>query len=158
MNAIFDFALDPLSHLCADLRSETTVFTNGCFDILHAGHVTYLAKARELGTKLVVGLNSDESVRRLKGELRPIVPQADRALILSHLRCVDAVVIFHEDTPLRLIQTLTPKVLVKGGDYTPDQIVGSDWVIRHGGKVLSLDFVDNRSTSDIVNKIKQGYC
>lgn len=154
---ILHFPKDPIEPLKAEWRGETVVFTNGCFDLLHAGHITYLQNARQLGTRLVIGLNSDSSVRRLKGEKRPIIAQEDRALILSALRCVDQVILFDEDTPEKLIHTLTPDILVKGGDYRVENIVGSDWVMRNGGRVLSLDFVDNRSTSSIVEKILQAY-
>jgi rfaE bifunctional protein nucleotidyltransferase chain/domain len=130
------------------------VFTNGCFDILHAGHVRYLAHARSLGDKLVVGLNSDESVRRLgKGPGRPIVGQNERREVLLALRAVDEVVIFDEDTPLRLIGEICPDVLVKGGDWPVEKIVGHELVLGYGGAVLSLPFVEGNSTTSIVEKI-----
>lgn len=129
------------------------VFTNGCFDILHAGHVSYLQRARELGDLLVLGLNSDASVRRLKGETRPLVPEADRAVILAALACVDYVVIFEEDTPLELISLLQPDVLVKGNDYTEDEVVGAELVRQWGGRVALMPFVTGRSTTALVSKI-----
>ena len=129
------------------------VFTNGCFDLLHLGHVTYLAEARALGTKLVVGLNSDDSVRRLKGETRPLQTAHDRAHILAALRSVDLVVEFEEDTPLRLITTVMPDVLVKGGDYTVDSIVGAREVLAAGGRVEVLGFLAGRSTTGIVGRM-----
>jgi rfaE bifunctional protein nucleotidyltransferase chain/domain len=130
------------------------VFTNGCFDILHAGHVRYLAHARSLGDKLIVGLNSDESVARLgKGPGRPIVGQDERREVLLALRCVDEVVIFGEDTPLRLIGEVRPDVLVKGGDWPVEKIAGHELVLGYGGKVLSLPFAEGNSTTSIVQKI-----
>ena len=129
------------------------VFTNGCFDILHRGHVTYLAEARKLGDLLVVGVNSDASVKRLKGPERPINNEKDRQYVLSQLKSVDFVEIFTDDTPLSLIQTVKPKVLVKGGDWKIEQIVGGKEVISWGGDVFSLNFVDGYSTTSIINKI-----
>lgn len=138
---------------------ERIVFTNGCFDILHAGHVRYLAQARALGDRLVVGLNSDASVCRLKGAQRPVNPLDDRATVLSALASVDWVLPFGDDaeegdTPLRLIQEVAPDVLVKGGDYRIDQIVGADWVLARGGQVQVLDFVEGCSTSGVIQKIQ----
>ena len=130
-----------------------TVFTNGCFDILHVGHIRYLAEARALGNKLVVGINSDDSVKRLKGESRPINSQLNRREMLLALRCVDEVVIFEEDTPLNLIKKVNPDILVKGGDWSVENIVGSDFVIGNGGKVLSLPFHEGNSTTGIIEKI-----
>jgi len=129
------------------------VFTNGCFDILHAGHVSYLQRARDLGDLLVLGLNSDASVRRLKGESRPLVPENDRAVILAALSCVDHVVIFDEDTPLELISLLQPDILVKGNDYAEDQVIGADLVRQWGGRVELMPFVSGRSTTALVSKI-----
>ena len=126
------------------------VFTNGVFDILHAGHVTYLEEARALGDVLVVGLNSDESVRRLKGPSRPINTQEDRARVLSALRCVDHVIVFEDDTPLAVITALIPDVLVKGGDYTRDTVVGADVVEQHGGSVVIIPLLEGRSTTSII--------
>ena len=130
--------------------ARRVVFTNGVFDILHAGHVTYLEEARALGDVLVVGLNSDESVRRLKGPSRPINTQEDRALVLSALRCVDHVIVFDDDTPLAVITALIPDVLVKGGDYTPDTVVGADVVEQHGGSVVIIPLLEGRSTTSII--------
>lgn len=130
------------------------VFTNGCFDILHRGHVTYLEEARKLGDLLVVGVNSDASVKRLKGPERPINNENDRAYVLSQLKSVDFTEIFTEDTPLNLILKVKPKVLVKGGDWKIDQIVGAKEVLHDGGDVFSLNFVDGYSTTSIIHKIQ----
>ncbi len=135
-------------------RDRTVVFTNGCFDLLHPGHIEYLAQARALGDVLVVGLNSDASVRRLKGAGRPLVPEADRAAALAALRSVDAVTLFDEDTPLELISALLPDVLVKGGDYDLDGIVGREVVEEAGGEVRVLPFVEGYSTTGILNRSK----
>lgn len=137
---------------------ERIVFTNGCFDILHYGHLHYLAEARDLGERLVIGLNSGDSVRRLKGPARPINDEATRAHLLAALEVVDAVVFFDEDTPLELIKTAMPDVLVKGGDWKPEQIVGSDVVLANGGQVRSLPFVDGYSTTNIEQKIRSFGC
>ena len=137
-------------------RGKRLVFTNGCFDLLHVGHVKYLQKARTFGDLLVVGLNSDASVRRLKGEERPLIGEAERAHILAALDCVDYVVIFEEDTPLRLIEALKPQVLVKGGDYTPERVVGKEVVESYGGRVELVTFVDGKSTTNIIEKIRTG--
>ena len=136
-------------------RDLTLVFTNGCFDLIHPGHVEYLAQARALGDLLVVGLNSDDSVRRLKGDGRPLVAEADRAAVLAGLRSVDAVILFDEDTPLELIGALLPDVLVKGGDYDLDGIVGRDVVEEAGGGVRVLPFVEGYSSTDILNRLKE---
>ena len=137
------------------LKSDRIVFTNGVFDILHNGHVTYLQQAAALGHRLVVGLNSDASVKRLgKGDDRPLNNQADRIRVLSALRCVDAVVIFDQDTPMELIQAIRPDVLVKGGDWRVDQIVGGEFVKKYGGEVHSLPLVEGRSTTALVEKIR----
>ena len=133
-----------------------TVFTNGCFDLLHYGHVDYLARARDLGDKLIVGLNSDESVRRLKGAHRPIQDEKSRQYLLASLFFVDLIVLFSEDTPYQLIEALQPKLLVKGGDYLPEQIVGADLVKKSGGKVIVLPFVEGYSTTKIEEKIRRG--
>jgi rfaE bifunctional protein nucleotidyltransferase chain/domain len=129
------------------------VFTNGCFDLLHFGHVHYLADARALGDKLVVGLNSTASVRRLKGAHRPINDLLTRQIVLAALEVVDLVVVFEADTPYELINLLKPDTLVKGGDWQPEQIVGSDLVLERGGQVLSLPFQDGYSTTNIESKI-----
>ncbi len=131
---------------------KRVVFTNGCFDLLHAGHVTYLEKARKLGDLLVVAVNTDESVRRLKGPSRPVNSTQDRMTVLSALGFVDRVTFFAEDTPLELIQKLSPKILVKGADYKKDQIVGAEWVEAHGGKVKTIPLVKGKSTTSILQK------
>ncbi|MBT3983060.1 MAG: D-glycero-beta-D-manno-heptose 1-phosphate adenylyltransferase [Bacteriovoracaceae bacterium] len=134
----------------AQSEGKKIVFTNGCFDILHSGHVFYLNKAKELGDILVVGLNSDSSVKELKGDNRPINCEDDRKYILENLKSVDFVIIFSESTPYNLIGEILPDVLVKGGDWKPDQIVGSDIVLSNGGVVKSLDFVEGKSTTKII--------
>ncbi len=133
---------------------RTTVFTNGCFDILHAGHVTYLEEARRLGDCLVVGLNSDASIQRLKGPCRPVNPETDRARVLAGLGCVDAVVLFGEDTPLELIKTLGPDVLVKGADWEEGEIAGGAEVRAAGGRVVTIPLVAGRSTTGIIERIR----
>ena len=147
-------SLDDAVRLRGRWRAEglKTVFTNGCFDLLHAGHVRYLNAARALGDRLVVGLNSDASVARLKGAGRPVTPACERAEILSALEAVDAVVLFGEDTPLRLIQALSPDVLVKGGDWALDAIVGREHVLASGGEVVTVPTVAGRSTSEILRR------
>ena len=140
----------------ADQDDFRIVFTNGCFDLMHSGHAIYLEEALAQGDILVVGVNSDESVRRLKGLSRPIIPLQDRMLMLAALEAVDYVVSFEEDTPYNLIMALKPDVLVKGGDWIPAQIVGSDLVLALGGVVKSLVFKDGVSTSLIIEKIKAG--
>lgn len=138
-------------------KDRKIVFTNGCFDILHQGHVTYLAQAAELGDNLIVGLNSDASVKKLnKGANRPIQDQDSRALILASLHLVSAVILFDEDTPAELIKLVQPDVLVKGGDWKPEQIVGYDTVKARGGEVISIDFLPGFSTTAIEQKIKSG--
>jgi D-beta-D-heptose 7-phosphate kinase/D-beta-D-heptose 1-phosphate adenosyltransferase len=139
----------------ADRRAhgQSVVFTNGVFDLLHAGHVDLLERARGLGDALVVGLNTDASTRRLKGERRPLLPEADRARVLAALAVVDAVVLFDEDTPAELVRRLEPDVLVKGADYAEDAIVGKDTVEARGGRVVRLPLVEGRSTSKIVEEI-----
>lgn len=137
-----------------DNADKKIVFTNGCFDILHIGHLRYMEEAARLGDILVIGLNSDASVRRLKGEERPINSQEDRAELLSALEFVNYVVIFDEDTPYELIKRIQPDVLVKGGDYKPDEVVGKDIVEARGGELKLLKFVEGKSTTNIINKIK----
>lgn len=137
-----------------EIEEKIVVFTNGCFDILHRGHAEYLQRAKTLGDVLVVGINSDDSVRRLKGAPRPLVPQEDRAYLLASLAAVDYVSIFDEDTPLELIQTLQPDILVKGGDYRIEDIVGREVVENRGGRVLTIPLVPNRSTTDLFEKIR----
>ncbi len=133
---------------------ETVVFTNGCFDLLHYGHIYYLAAAKELGNRLVVALNTDASVQELKGQHRPIKDQKNRLHLMASLQMVDLVVLFGEPTPLELIQQLSPNILVKGGDWRPSQIVGSDYVLSKGGTVQSLPFIEGYSTTVLEQKIK----
>lgn len=144
------------SELTRQWRADglSVVFTNGCFDILHLGHVDYLERAKRLGAKLVVALNTDQSVQRLKGPERPVVNESSRARVMAALQFVDLVVLFDEETPLELIEALKPDILVKGGDYTVETIVGADFVIARGGKVVPLPLVDGYSTTTFVNKIK----
>lgn len=144
--------MDELPKRLQQWRSQgfSVVFTNGCFDLLHRGHVEYLAKAADKGDVLVVGLNTDASVKRLKGERRPINKEADRALLLAALSMVDAVVLFGEDTPYELIKAVRPDVLVKGADYKPEEIVGYDIVTSYGGKVETVEFVEGYSTTKIL--------
>ena len=141
--------------LDAKAHGEKIVFTNGCFDIIHAGHVGYLAKAKELGDRLIVAINDDDSVRRIKGAGRPINPVERRMAVLAGLEAVDWVVSFSEDTPEHLLQQLKPEILVKGGDYTLEQVVGGEYVKSYGGEVKALEFLDNCSTSAIVEKMKK---
>lgn len=134
---------------------EKVVFTNGVFDLLHIGHITYMAKAAQLGDKLIIGLNADSSVKRIKGENRPVNDQNSRAALLAALFFVDAVVIFEEDTPLNLITALMPDVLVKGADYAAENIVGAKQVIAGGGQVKTINFVEGYSSTSIIEKIKR---
>lgn len=147
---------DQLNQVIAEYRQQNKkiVFTNGCFDLLHIGHVRYLEEAKKLGDILIVGINTDASVQKLKGPTRPIQNENDRAEILAALKSVDHTVLFGEETPLNLIQQIVPQVLVKGGDWKIEQIVGSDFVLSRGGQVLSLQFVDGRSTTKIIEKSK----
>ena len=138
-----------------DAKGKKLVFTNGCFDLIHLGHVDYLEKARMLGDKLVIGLNSDDSVSRFKGPERPLQDQISRARVLAAMQFVDLVVFFNEDTPLNLITELLPNILVKGSDYLADNIVGADVVKKNGGVVKTIDFVPGYSTTRIVEKIKR---
>jgi D-beta-D-heptose 7-phosphate kinase/D-beta-D-heptose 1-phosphate adenosyltransferase len=151
--------LDVLAGIVNSARGagKRVVFTNGCFDLLHAGHVKYLQKARSFGDMLVLGLNSDASVRRLKGEKRPLIGEAERAHILAALDCIDFLVIFDDDTPLRVIEALRPDILAKGGDYTLDGVVGRESVESYGGRVELVEFVDGRSTTNIIEKILKNY-
>ena len=135
-------------------KGQKIVFTNGCFDILHLGHVDYMEKARNLGDRLIVGLNTDDSVSRIKGPARPIVAEESRARVMAALAFVDVVVFFNDDTPLQLIGNILPDVLVKGSDYLTENIVGADIVMTNGGKVETIDLVDGYSTSGIIDKIK----
>lgn len=139
------------------MKGDRIVFTNGCFDILHRGHVEYLQEAAALGDRLVIGLNSDDSVRRLgKGDGRPFNDETSRAKVLAALRLVDAVVLFDQDTPLELITAIGPDVLVKGGDYSEDRIVGADVVKARGGEVRSLRLVEGFSTTTLAERIRKG--
>jgi len=134
-------------------EGKKIVFTNGCFDLLHPGHIDYLDRAAELGDILIIGLNDDDSIRRLKGEFRPINPLQDRAIMLAALRAVDLVVPFAEDTPLNLITTLMPDILIKGGDYQPDDIVGATEVRQSGGEVIVMPFIDGHSSTSLIQHI-----
>ncbi|MGN6638615.1 MAG: D-glycero-beta-D-manno-heptose 1-phosphate adenylyltransferase [Mucilaginibacter sp.] len=136
-------------------EGKKVVFTNGVFDLLHIGHITYMAKASELGDKLVIGLNSDSSVKRIKGDDRPVNDQNSRAALLAALFFVDAIVLFEEDTPLNLITTLMPNVLVKGADYAIENIVGGKEVIANGGEVKTISFVEGYSSTSIIQKIRK---
>ncbi len=153
-------SINEIIEIRSKLKSEgkKIVFTNGCFDILHRGHVEYLMKAKELGDVLIVGLNSDSSVRQIKGEGRPIVTQEDRAFILSNLAFVDYVVIFDEPTPYDLISKIVPDVLVKGSDWSVENVVGRDIVESNGGKVVLIELTPNRSTTNIIKTIIERFC
>jgi rfaE bifunctional protein nucleotidyltransferase chain/domain len=137
-----------------NLKGEKVVFTNGCFDIVHRGHVEYLAQARALGSVLVAGLNSDSSVRRLKGSSRPLQDERTRAMVLASLQFVSHVILFDEDTPYELIKEVQPDILVKGADYKPEDIVGYDIVKAKGGKVVTIPLVKGYSTSSVAAKMK----
>jgi len=156
MPSLTRFFPSPEAFLAAIPRPQRLCFTNGCFDLIHPGHVRYLADARALGDFLVVGLNSDASVARLKGPGRPLQDEAARAAILLGLRSVDAVIRFDEDTPQELIRALQPDVLVKGGDYTPETVVGRDLVEARGGKLVLIPFLPGHSTSRIEQRIRSG--
>ncbi len=136
-------------------QNKKIVFTNGCFDIIHAGHIDYLSKAGDLGDILLIGLNTDDSVRRLKGSNRPVNDENARALILSAMLFVDAVVLFDEDTPHELIKFVQPDILVKGSDYKPEDIVGADIVLAKGGEIKTIDFLEGYSTSGIIERIRK---
>ena len=150
------FAKEDFAEIRKSLKDEkrSVVFTNGCFDIIHRGHIEYLNEAKSLGDFLVVGLNSDSSVKKLKGIGRPVVGEIDRAFVLSSLKPVDCVIIFGEETPYELIKFVRPDFLVKGGDWKKEDIVGSDVVEEYGGKVISLKLVDSYSSTGLINKIK----
>lgn len=135
---------------------QKIVFTNGCFDLLHLGHIDYLAKARDLGDKLIIGLNTDASVQRLKGPYRPVKDELSRAHILAAMQFVDAVIFFDEETPIDLITWVKPDVLVKGGDYTVEGIIGHEIVLENGGSVQTIEFVEGYSSSKLIDKIIQG--
>jgi rfaE bifunctional protein nucleotidyltransferase chain/domain len=151
--------LDAARDECNQMKEsgKRIVFTNGCFDILHPGHIRYLSAARELGDVLVVAVNSDASVRIIKGPKRPILKEQERAELVAALECVDLVLIFDEDNPLRVIQNLLPDILVKGGDWAADKIIGSDVVKSAGGEVKRIPFVTGFSTSDIINRVVERY-
>lgn len=151
---------EEISKISESLRKENKVivFTNGCFDILHGGHITYLYEAKKLGDILIVGLNSDISIKRIKGEKRPILSEYERAYNLSALEMIDFIVIFNEDTPYELIKVLKPDILVKGGDWDIEKIVGKDIVESYGGKVLNIPFVDGKSTTNVIQRILDVYC
>ena len=152
-------SLPELRSICKQLKIEgkKIVFTNGCFDLVHAGHIDYLSKAKEMGDVLIVGLNSDNSVTRIKGKKRPILNEDERAFILSNMKAVDYVILFDEDTPQKLIEELMPDILVKGEDWAIDDIVGADVVLANGGKVKNIKFVNDQSTSKIIEKIIASY-
>lgn len=152
-------AVEELAPLLRQFRrsGQTVVFTNGCFDLLHAGHVHYLAAARGEGDLLVVGLNSDRSVKMIKGDRRPIVPEAERAEVLAGLACVDFVTVFKEIDPLRVIQALQPDVLVKGGDWAEAEIIGADAVKQEGGRVVRIPLVEGAGTSALIARILDRY-
>lgn len=137
------------------LEGKKVVFTNGVFDLLHIGHITYMAKASELGDNLIIGLNSDASVKRIKGDDRPVNDQNSRAALLAALFFVDGIVVFEEDTPLNLISALLPDILVKGADYAIENIVGAKEVIANGGEVKTIDFVEGYSSTSIIQKIRK---
>ncbi len=150
---------EDLQRIIEDLKAKgkRIVFTNGCFDLLHLGHIRYLEKAKSLGDILVVGVNSDRSVQSLKGPERPILPEEERAEILSGLECVDYITVFDEQTPLELISSLQPHILVKGGDWTKETTVGKEVVERSGGKVVILPFEEGSSTSNLIETILKRY-
>lgn len=139
-------------------QKKKVVFTNGCFDLIHAGHVDYLTKAKALGDILIVGMNTDDSVRRIKGDKRPILNQDERAFLISSLKPVDYVTFFNEDTPKEIINEIIPDILVKGADWSKDKIVGRDVVEKNGGAVKTIKFVNDQSTSKIIESIKNKYC
>lgn len=150
---------EELKKVRAQLRTEKkkVVFTNGCFDLIHSGHVDYLIKSKQLGDILIVGLNTDESVKRIKGDKRPILKQDERAFIISNLKPVDYVTFFDEDTPAEIISDLIPDILVKGADWSLDKIVGRDVVEANGGEVKTIEFVNGQSTSKIIQTILSRY-
>jgi len=142
----------------AKIKGRKVVFTNGCFDILHRGHVELLEKAKRLGDFLIVALNSDSSMKKIKGEKRPILDENDRAYILASLKCVDAVCLFDEETPAEIINKLKPDILVKGGDYKINEVVGRESVYNVGGEVVTIPLVEGKSTKGIIEKIIKSYC
>ncbi len=152
-------SLPELKSIRSGLKSDNkkVVFTNGVFDLIHSGHIDYLSKAKKLGDVLIVGLNTDESVTRIKGIKRPILKQAERAFIISNLKPVDYVIFFNEDTPEKLISELIPDILVKGADWAMDKIVGKEIVEKNGGEVKNIEFVNGNSTSKIIDLIVKRY-
>ncbi len=136
-------------------QNSILVFTNGCFDLVHRGHIEYLNQSKKMGDILIIGLNTDDSVKRLKGKDRPILPLEDRAYILDNLKPVDFVIPFDEDTPIKLIESISPNILVKGGDYTIESIVGNEWVIANSGKVVTIPYIAGQSTTAIIDRIKR---
>lgn len=152
-------SLEELKTIRSALKAENkkVVFTNGCFDIIHAGHIDYLNKAKALGDVLIVALNTDSSVKKIKGDKRPIINEDERAKIISNLKPVDYVVFFDEDTPAELINTLLPDILIKGADWKVDKIVGAETVISNGGVVQTIEFITDQSTSKIIDLITSRY-
>ena len=152
-------SISELKAIRAKLKTSNkkVVFTNGVFDLIHSGHVDYLSKAKKLGDVLIVGLNSDDSVKRIKGNKRPILKQEERAFILFNLKPVDYVVFFDEDTPEKLISEIIPDILVKGADWAVEKIVGKDIVEKNGGRVMNIEFVNEQSTSKIIDLIVKRY-
>ncbi|MEW6607985.1 MAG: D-glycero-beta-D-manno-heptose 1-phosphate adenylyltransferase [bacterium] len=151
--------LEELKNIISDLKNQgkQIVFTNGCFDILHYGHIKYLEEAKTYGDILIVAINSDESIKKIKGDTRPLMPQEDRAYILSALSCVDYVLIFEEIEPVRIISELIPDVLVKGGDYQLNEIKGREIVTSAGGKVLTIPEIKGKSTTNLIQTIIERY-
>jgi len=139
-------------------QNKKVVFTNGVFDLIHAGHVDYLTKAKVLGDILIVGMNTDASVRKIKGDKRPILKQDERAFIISNIKAVDYVAFFNEDTPKEIIDEIIPDILVKGADWSIDKIIGRETVEKNGGEVKTIEFVNDQSTSKIIESIKNKYC
>jgi len=152
-------SLEEMRSIRSALKTDNkkVVFTNGCFDIIHAGHIDYLNKAKQLGDVLIVGLNTDDSLQRIKGDKRPIINQDERAKIISSLKPVDYVVFFNEDTPAKLIDELVPDILIKGADWKMDKIVGGETVLANGGEVKTIKFVNDQSTSKIIDLITSRY-
>jgi len=153
------YSLEEMVQIRKRLKEENkkVVFTNGCFDLIHAGHVDYLSKAKVFGDVLIVAVNSDESIRRIKGDKRPITSLEERAFVLKNLKAVDFVTVFEEDTPKEIISALIPDILVKGADWAIDNIVGRDTVEKHGGEVKTIEFVNQQSTSNLIKIITGRY-
>jgi len=152
-------SLEEIKSICVALKADNkkVVFTNGCFDLIHAGHIDYLNKAKALGDVLIVGLNSDDSVKRIKGDKRPIINEDERAEVISNIKPVDYVVLFDEDAPIELIKELVPDILIKGADWKIDEIVGAEKVLTNGGEVKTIKFVNDQSTSKIIDLITSRY-